>query len=66
MTWHTRCGGLSRTSTGAERNDHVATLELWQRAGLSEAVDEDHIFASVDDAVDALKSRRAPAPSPVA
>jgi sulfate permease, SulP family len=45
---------------------HPPTLELWQRAGLSEAVDEDHIFASVEDAVDALTRRRAPAPSPVA
>jgi SulP family sulfate permease len=33
---------------------HPPTLELWRRAGLSEAVGEDDIFASVQDAVDAL------------
>jgi high affinity sulfate transporter 1 len=45
---------------------HPPTLALWRRAGLTEVVGEDDIFASVQDAVDALTSRHASPPSPVA
>jgi MFS superfamily sulfate permease-like transporter len=44
---------------------HPPTLDLWRRAGLSEAVGEDDIFASVQDAVDALTSRAASPPDAV-
>ena len=36
---------------------HPPTLALWRRAGLMDVIDEDDIFESVDEAVDALTSR---------
>jgi MFS superfamily sulfate permease-like transporter len=53
------------STTVALARVHPPTLDLWRRAGLSEAVGEDDIFASVHDAVDALTSRRRSAPDAV-
>jgi sulfate permease, SulP family len=44
---------------------HPPTLALWRRAGLSDAIGDDDIFASVHDAVGALTSRRASPPAPL-
>ena len=37
---------------------HKATLELWRRAGLLDAIGSDRVYATIDDAVRALDGRR--------